>query len=162
MGLWRTDGGVAALAQQDHGLIERLAGRLDPYLSTELPVNGEFRRDREQVYPLEGVRELAINALVHRDWTRAIETEIRVFSDRLEVISPGALHNSMTVAKMVAGQRFPRNPLLVETLRDYRYVDARGMGVRTKVIPLSRAHLGTEPEFEVSDDYLKTTLRRRV
>lgn len=37
---------------------------------------------------------------------------------------------SSTVEKMVAGQRVPRNLLISETLRDYSYSDARGMGVR--------------------------------
>ena len=158
-GLWRPDeSGSPRLAQQDHGLIERLASRLEPYITRESGVNGQFRRDRELLYPLEAVRELAVNAVVHRDWTRAIETEIRVFSHRLEVLSPGGLHNSMTVSKMIAGQRFPRNPLLVEALRDYGYVDARGMGVRAKVIPLARKLLGTEPIFEATEDYLRTSL----
>lgn len=39
-------------------------------------------------------------------------------------------------------------------------VDARGMGVRTKVIPLMRQHNGVEPIFEANEDYLKTTLPR--
>lgn len=46
----------------------------------------------------------------------------------------------------------------MEVLRDYQYVDSRGMGIRTKVIPIMREFNGTEPEFEASDDFLKTTL----
>lgn len=46
------------------------------------------------------------------------------------------MQNSMTVDKMIAGQRSPRNPLIVGVLLDYGYVDARGMGVRNKIIPL--------------------------
>ena len=64
----------------------------------------------------------------------------------------------MTVEKMIAGQRSPRNPLIVEVLRDYGYVDARGMGIRPKVIPLMRRENGTELVFEATDDFLKTTL----
>jgi ATP-dependent DNA helicase RecG len=89
-----------------------------------------------------------------------VDVEVTVYSDRLEVISPGALQNSMTVEKMIAGQRSPRNPLIVEVLRDYGYVDARGMGVRTKIIPLMRKYNKTEPVFEATDDYLKTALLR--
>lgn len=66
----------------------------------------------------------------------------------------------MTIEKMVAGQRSPRNPLIMEILRDYGYVDARGMGVRTKIIPLMKSFNNTEPSFELTDDYLKTTLFR--
>ncbi len=66
----------------------------------------------------------------------------------------------MTITKMIASQRSPRNSLIMEILRDYGYVDARGMGVRTKVIPLMRLHNGVEPIFEANEDYLKTTLPR--
>ena len=67
----------------------------------------------------------------------------------------------MTVEKMIAGQRSPRNPLIVDVLRDYGYVDARGMGIRTKVIPLMRQINQTEPVFEATEDFLKTMLFRR-
>ena len=86
--------------------------------------------------------------------------EVARYVDRMEVLSPGALQNTMTVKKMIAGQRSPRNPLVVEVLRDYGYVDARGMGVRNKIIPLLRALNGVEPEFEATEDYLRLTMRR--
>ena len=66
----------------------------------------------------------------------------------------------MTVEKMVAGQRSARNPLIVEVLRDYGYVDARGMGVRNKIIPLLLKHNGTEPDFIATEDHLKVVMHR--
>ena len=102
-----------------------------------------------------------VNAFAHRDWTRSVDIECSVYNNRLEVISPGALQNLMTVEKMIAGQRSPRNPLIVDVLRDYGYVDARGMGIRTKVIPLMRQINQTEPVFEATEDFLKTMLFRR-
>ncbi len=145
----------------DHGLIERFAGAIRPFASEEEDSVDEYmRRSRYWLYPWEAVREALINALAHRDWTRFVDVEVGCYSDRLEVISPGALPNSMTVDKMIAGMRSPRNPIIVEVLRDYGYVDARGMGVRTKIIPLMRQHNQAEPIFEPTDDYLKTTLPR--
>ncbi len=64
----------------------------------------------------------------------------------------------MTVEKMIAGRRTARNSLIMEVLRDYQYVDARGMGVRTKVIPAMKNFNKTEPLFEATEDYLKTTI----
>ncbi len=103
-----------------------------------------------------------INALAHRDWTRFLEIEVGIYSDRMEFISPGTLQNSMTIEKMVLGQRSPRNPIIMEVLRDYGYVDSRGMGVRTKIIPLMRKFNHSEPVFKLTEDYLKTTLYRKV
>ena len=143
------------------GLPDRLVDSMRPFLSEESDeLENGLRRQRCWHYPEEAVRESVINAVAHRDWTRNEEIEIVCYADRLEVRSPGALQNSMTVAKMIAGQRSPRNPLIVEVLRDYGYVDARGMGVRNKIIPLLEKHNGTEPEFEATEDYLKVVMRR--
>ena len=141
------------------GVIEQLATSIRPYISHEAPnIDENMRRDRVWNYPWEAIREAVINALAHRDWTRTVDIEITCYSDRLEVVSPGKLQNSMTVEKMIAGQRSPRNPLIMEILRDYGYVDARGMGVRTKIIPLMKQHNGVPPEFDATEDYLAIKL----
>ncbi|CAK8716002.1 ATP-binding protein [Candidatus Electronema halotolerans] len=80
------------------------------------------------------------------------------YQARLDTVLDGPLAGRW---RMIAGQRSPRNPLIMEILRDYGYVDAPGMGVRTKVIPLMRQHNGVEPVFEVSEDCLKIVLPRK-
>jgi len=142
----------------DDGLIEKCVNSLEPFISIESStIDRSFRREKTWKYPLDAVRETMINALAHRDWTRFIDIEITAYNNRLEVISPGSLPDSMTIDKMKAGQRSTRNQIIVEILKDYGYVDARGMGIRTKVIPLMKA-LGKEPIFEATEDYLKTIL----
>ena len=161
VGRWDvTDAGKSLI---DHGLIERFIEQATPFLSRESATIDEgFRREKLWLYPLAAVREVVVNALAHRDWTRSVDVEIGIYADRLEVISPGALQNSMTIEKMIAGQRSPRNTIIMEVLRDYGYVDFRGMGIRTKVIPLMRKMNHAEPIFEATEDYLKTTLPRKT
>lgn len=145
----------------DGGLIERFMSAITPFVTVEAAeIDANLRRETQWLYPLEAIRETVINALAHRDWTRFVEIEVGAYRDRFEVISPGALPNSMSIAKMKAGQRSPRNTLVMEVLRDYGYVDYRGMGVRIKIVPLVRAHTGKEPVFEVTEDFLKTTFHR--
>ncbi|MFW2037663.1 RNA-binding domain-containing protein [Acinetobacter ursingii] len=159
VGRWDIDQGDKRLV--DGGVIERFMEAMTPFISQESAhVNEELRRETHWFYALEAVREALINALAHRDWTRFVEIEVSAYSNRLEIISPGTLPNSMTVEKMKAGQRSPRNTIVMEVLRDYGYVDYRGMGVRTKIVPLTKALTGKEPEFELTEDYLKTVLYR--
>ncbi len=142
----------------DEGLIEKCVNSLEPFISTESPtIDRSFRREKSWRFPLDAVRETMINALAHRDWTRFVDIEISVYNNRLEVISPGPLQNAMTIEKMKAGQRSTRNQIIVDILKDYGYVETRGMGIRTKVIPLMKA-LGKEPVFKATDDYLLTVL----
>ena len=159
VGRWDIDQGDKRLV--DGGVIERFMEAMTPFISQQsADGNTEVRREIQWRYALEAVREALVNALAHRDWTRFVEIEVSAYSNRLEIISPGTLTNSMTVEKMKAGQRSPRNTIVMEVLRDYGYVDYRGMGVRTKIVPLTKALTGKEPEFELTEDYLKTVLYR--
>lgn len=159
--LWSTSGKGQVFRAQP-GLIEQLADRTQPFLSEDSAELVEHvRRERLWHYPPDAVREAVINALIHRDWTRPGEVEVVRYGDRLTVTSPGALQNAMTVAKMLAGQRSARNPILVEVLRDYGYVEARGMGVRRKIVPLVRATAGQDARFEATADFLRVTMPGR-
>jgi ATP-dependent DNA helicase RecG len=161
VGLWRNREGSRILERG--GLLEDLLERVRPFVSVEsAKLTDGLRRERRWHYPVAALREALVNALAHRDWTRIEDVEVVSYADRLEVKSPGALQNSMTVEKMLAGQRSPRNPLIVDVLRDYGYVDARGMGVRTKIVPLLVKQNGVAPEFEATDDYLIVRMFRGV
>lgn len=159
VGRWDINNGVKQLV--DGGIIEGFMTAMKPFISQESEaIDQNLRRETKWFFPLEAIREILINALAHRDWTRFIDIEVASYADRFEVISPGTLPNLMTIEKMMAGQRSPRNAIIIEVLRDYGYVDSRGMGVRTKIIPLTKALTGKDPEFVMTDDYLKTTLYR--
>ena len=159
VGLRKASAGVVSTVE--NGLIETLVDAMRPFVSEDSSDVGlSMRRERRWLYPADALREAIVNALAHRDWTRSEEIEVTRYDDRLEVLSPGALQNMMTVEKMVAGQRSPRNPLIVEVLRDYGYVDARGMGVRNKIIPLLFEHNGTKPDFIATEDYLSVVMHR--
>jgi len=145
----------------DAGMIEKFIDKITPFVSQQgNKINDGFRRETRWFYPMDAVREVVLNALAHRDWTRFVDIEVGIYANRMEIISPGSLQNSMSIEKMVAGQRSPRNPIIMEVLRDYGYVDHRGMGIRTKVIPLMKSINHVDPIFEVTEDYLKVTLLR--
>ena len=132
----------------EQSLPNRVLSYLQPHISKER-LEGMQRR-RHWDYPTEVIRELLVNAFAHRDWTRPTDVQLSVFADRLEVHSPGSLPKGV------------RNPNIVNILRDYDYMEHRGLGIRRKVIPLTRAHNGTDPEFDATEDYFKVTLRKQA
>lgn len=110
------------------------------------------RRIDHWEFPEEVLREVLVNALVHRDYSIAgTDVMLSIFSDRIEIQSPGRLPNTVTVDGMKLGVRYARNQILVNVMRDYGYVDARGMGVRNKIFPGMLAHNGTEPDLIEED-----------
>jgi ATP-dependent DNA helicase RecG len=106
------------------------------------------RRENRWDYPEEAVREAIVNALVHRDYLlSATDIELSVYSDRLEIISPGRLPNGITTERMRIGCRAARNQLLKDTMRDYGYMEHMGMGVPRKILKSMLECNGTEPDL---------------
>ncbi len=131
----------------ENGLVEQAIEFVRRNIAIQAWLEGGTRRERWD-YPLEAVRETIINAITHRDYTIAgVDIELSLYADRLEVISPGRLPNTVTVEKMKLGYRMARNELLKEVLRDYRYIEASGLGIPRKVIRGMREHNGTDPDL---------------
>jgi len=134
------------------GVIEQALNFVKRNTKVRAFVDDHGRRQERWDYPLEAVREAIVNAVAHRDYTiNVIDIELALYSDRLEIISPGRLPNTVTVEKMRAGYRASRNELIKEVLRDYRYIEATGLGVPRKIIEGMRAHNGTEPDLIEED-----------
>jgi len=129
------------------GLVEQAMDFVKRHTEPTAWLDGGRRVDRWP-FPEAVVREAVVNALVHRDYTIAgTDITLLLFEDRMEIESPGRLPNTVTVEGMKTGLRYARNQTLVNVMRDYRYVEARGMGVRDKIIPGMRRHNGTEPDL---------------
>ena len=130
------------------GVIEQAMDFVRRHIMITAAIDNGGRRVERWDYPIEAVRETIVNAVAHRDYTISVmDIELSIYADRLEIISPGRLPNTVTVDKMRAGYRASRNELIKEVLRDYRYVEATGLGVPRKIIAGMRAHNGTEPDL---------------
>lgn len=100
-------------------------------------------------YPLPALREIIVNAVVHRDYSlEGAQIRLIMFDRRFELYSPGRLPNGMTLANLRHYNHVARNPLIVQYLSRLGYMRDFGTGI-PRVIRLMREHNRTEPEFEV-------------
>jgi ATP-dependent DNA helicase RecG len=89
--------------------------------------------------------ELLVNALMHRDYLVSAPIRLFVFDNRIEIISPGHLPNSLTVPKIRTGNSNIRNPILISYVAK-GLLPYRGLGSGIK-----RA-LGDWPDIDFTDD----------
>ena len=167
----RIDGPLVALKRETPdgnwetlapGIVESVESAIQPFISEGSATVDESRsRSRSWHYPPAAVREAILNALVHRDWTRFEEVQVVRYADRLEILSPGALHGSMTVEKMIRGRRLPRNPMIAAVLQRYGNIDSRRMGVRNKIVPPVTELSGRAPVFRATEDDFRVTMFRK-
>ncbi len=67
--------------------------------------------------PIETIEELLVNTLVHRDYFIHSSIKVFIFDNRIEIISPGKLPNTLTIDNIKAGTSIPRNPILFSNVR---------------------------------------------
>lgn len=101
-------------------------------------VTGLERQERTE-YPVSAVREALVNAVAHRDYRLGgRRIEVRMFADRMEIISPGGLPGYITVDNIVE-EHFSRNPRIVASLYQWGYIEELGLGVDLMIEEMVRA-----------------------
>ena len=88
--------------------------------------------------------ELLANALIHRDYFISAPVRVMIFSDRVEIISPGHLPNNLTVDNIKAGNSNIRNPILASFAT--KILPYRGLG--SGILRSLKAY----PAIELIDD----------
>jgi len=88
-----------------------------------------LQREEQTEYPPFAVREALVNAVCHRDYRlRGSSIEIRMYTDRMEIISPGGLPAYITIDNIVE-EHYSRNPRLVNGLYQWGYIEELGLGI---------------------------------
>lgn len=110
-------------------------------------------------YPERALQEAVINALVHRDYELDEPTSVTVFSDRVEIRSPGALPRTVNREKFEAGVAAPswRNQSLAYFFNKLHLAQAEGQGIPT--ILRTMKQLGSpNPLFEIDESSVTCVL----
>ncbi len=111
-------------------------------LQQELRVGAVVRgleRREQWLYPPAAIREALVNAVAHRDYRlRGRSIEVRMFSDRLEIVSPGKLPGFVTLDNIVE-EHFSRNPRIVKGLYEWGFIEELGLGVDLMIQEMVRA-----------------------
>ena len=149
--------------------VERLAGPASEQIDAATAFVAQFMQagsSSAPAYDIDVVDEAIVNAVAHRDYAiGGSKIRLFLFADRLELYSPGALPNTLTLADMPY-RTFTRNQLLVSFLSRQRskrtgrvFLESRGEGVR-KILRKGEAHSGRTPEYRLFGDELRLTLWR--
>ncbi|MCS7177776.1 MAG: ATP-binding protein [Anaerolineae bacterium] len=119
-----------------------------------------LERIEQTEYPPAAVREALVNAVAHRDYRlRGRPIEVRMFTDRMEIISPGGLPGYITLDNIVE-EHFSRNPRIVGALYYWGYIEELGLGIDLMIEQMTAAGL-PPPEFRAEPYLFSVTLYNR-
>lgn len=113
-------------------------------------------------YPYEAIHEILTNAVIHRDYSITDDIHIRVFDNRVEVLSPGTLPGHVT-AENILSERFARNPALVRLINKFPNPPNKdvGEGLNTAFESMKKLKL-KPPVIEQVGGYVKVTLKHEA
>ncbi len=133
----------------------------DEHLHWRVHIGGSLQADADSEIPREVVREALANAFGHRDYATAGLVQVRVFSNRLEVLSPGQLHFGLAPADLYLPHgSHPWNPNLLACLYRRGIVEQLGSGTLRMVRKCADAGLG-RPVFTSTSASVTCSVPRR-
>lgn len=136
---------------------------LDAFVE-QLPVRrpvatSALREEMVSDYPVVAVRELLMNAVMHRSYQASSPVRFFQFSDRIEIQSPGPLYGEATTANFPRQTSY-RNPVVAEAMKVLGFVNRFGRGVVRAEDALAKN--GNPPlEFDFGDTFFGVTIRAR-
>jgi ATP-dependent DNA helicase RecG len=158
----RGEDGLAGYARREEltGPLARVVENMWNLTWGEMAVSAVVKgleRTETYEYPQFAVREALVNAVAHRDYRlKGRRIEVRMFSDRLEVISPGGLPGFITVDNIV-DEHFSRNPRVVSGLFQWGYIEELGLGI-DKMIEVMTTAGHQHPIFDAKPYSFTVTL----
>jgi ATP-dependent DNA helicase RecG len=133
------DGGIVADIEDALRFIERntrTAYRIE-----------RLQRENIPEYPMKALREAITNAVMHRDWFfEGANVFVEIYTDRIEVVSPGGLPRGMTLADL-GRKSVRRNALLADLLHRIDFIEKAGTGIK-RIRDEVRQQGCPEPVFE--------------
>lgn len=130
-------------------MLPKLEAFIDYGILKKRPVAVSTLREQDKYnYPADAIRELALNALMHRDYQSNAPTRLYQFDDRIEIMNPGGLYGK------ARPENFPdmndyRNPIIAQALKVMGYVNMFNRGI-SRVRRMMAEAGNLEPAFDIS------------
>lgn len=116
-----------------------------------------FNSQPELEIPIQTIEELLVNALIHRDYFISSTIKVFIFDNRIEIISPGKLPNTLTIDNIKIGTSIPRNPILFTNARYILPFVGVGSGIPRAIENSPDLELINDVDREVFTSIIKRT-----
>jgi ATP-dependent DNA helicase RecG len=146
-------GGQVLNEKRFQGQLYRQLPEMEMFVSnaiiTQRPVSVSLFREKTVInYPNNALRELLMNACMHRDYQANMPVRLYQFEDHIEIMNAGGLYGE------ARPENFPnvndyRNPIIAEAMKEMKYVNMFNQGIR-RVQEMLLENNNKEAEFDVS------------
>ncbi|TNF41447.1 MAG: winged helix-turn-helix transcriptional regulator [Bacteroidetes bacterium] len=117
--------------------VDEIMAFIKKHLMVEYIITGNPERTERFDYPIEAIREIVINMVVHRDYRDSSASIVKIFDDRIEFYNPGKLYGGITINDLLSGNYSSktRNKLIARAFKEVGLIERYGSGImRTRKI----------------------------
>jgi ATP-dependent DNA helicase RecG len=143
--------------------VDQLMAFVRKNLMVEYIITGEPQRTERFDYPLDALREIVVNMIVHRDYREPSASIVKIFDDRMEFYNPGGLFGGITIDDLLSGNYTSksRNKLLAKAFKEIGLIERYGSGIR-RIRTICADYGLREPQFrEMGNGFLVTIYKQR-
>ena len=139
--------------------VEEIFSFIKKHLMVEYIITGEPQRTERFDYPVDAIREIVINMVVHRDYRDSSGSIIKIFDDRIEFFNPGRLYGGITIRDLLSGSYTSqcRNKLIARTFKEAGLIERYGSGIQ-RILNICKNYGIIPPVFEEVFNGFKVTL----
>ncbi|WP_164124322.1 ATP-binding protein [Sphingobacterium luzhongxinii] len=129
--------------------VDEIIAFIKKHLMVEYIITGEPQRTERFDYPLDAIREIVINMIVHRDYRESSGSVIKIFDNRIEFFNPGKLFGGITIEDLLSGNYSSksRNKLIAKAFKEVGLIERYGSGIH-RVQQICKDYGVVAPVFE--------------
>jgi ATP-dependent DNA helicase RecG len=142
--------------------IDQVIDFVKKHINLEVIITGEAQNKQIWQYPLEAIREIVINMIIHRDYHSSSDSIVKVFADKIEFYNPGRLPEDISVDDLLTNRyrSTPRNKLMADVLKNIGVIEKYGSGIQ-RIINLFKAENLPVPTFcNISEGFMVTVFSK--
>jgi ATP-dependent DNA helicase RecG len=142
--------------------IELVIDFVRKHINKEVIITGEPQNTQKWQYPLEAIREIVMNMIVHRDYRSSSDSIVKVFNNKIEFYNPGRLPDNITIEDLLSNnyKSTPRNKLIADFCKNLGLIEKYGSGIR-RIVNYFKAENLPIPVFQnISDGFMVTVFGR--
>ena len=144
--------------------VEDVMDFIKKHINKAYIITGRPQREERWDYPLDAIREIVINAIIHRDYRSTQDSVVKVFDDRIEIFNPGGLPEGITIEKLLKGEyiSIARNKKIAEVFKAAGLIEKYGSGIK-RILNAFNSYNLPAPEFkEMSGGFMVTAYNKKT
>lgn len=152
LGRFQTDIIIKDSARTKNDIISQVEEVIDfvkKHINKEIVITSSPQNIEKWQYPMEAIREIVMNMIVHRDYRDTSDSIVKIYDHKIEFFNPGRLPDNITEQDLLDNKykSTPRNKLIADIFKEIGFIEKYGSGIQRIINYFSAAGL-PKPSFQ--------------